>query len=240
MEYRGEGIEALVAALDDLQNASLIMTDKKIKAVLKCLAYYDEFRTVLTYCNKGFDYSAEKKKALSKAGDYRVLRLPKTPKALVAFVAGLLVEFDDGTEDFLTFCGEYFPAVSRQDSLEECYQGLFEPFKLALVSLVVEGVKEEVPMVERTVEFAANGLQEQTEYLLVALVRQVNEASLNETDRKDLLVMLEGFSAALDTRDTLMIKAVWLGVKRALASLKMCAKEIAAVGELLRLYLVSK
>ena len=73
-----------------------------------------------------------------------------------------------------------------------------------------------------------------------AQMRAVNEASLNETDRQDLLLMLEGFSAALDTRDTLMIKAVWLGVKKALAALKMCSKEIAAVDELLRLYLVSK
>ena len=35
MEYTGEGIEALVAALDDLQTSGLIMADKKIRSVLK-------------------------------------------------------------------------------------------------------------------------------------------------------------------------------------------------------------
>ena len=80
----------------------------------------------------------------------------------------------------------------------------------------------------------------QTEYLLVAMVRAVDESALPETDRKELLLMLEGYSAALDTRDTLMIKALWLGVKRALVSCRMCPKEIAAMDELLRLYLVSK
>ena len=177
MEYTGEGIEALVAALDDLQNAGLIMADKKIKAVLKCLAYYDEFRTVLAYCSDGFDYAAEKRKALQKAGDYHVLRLPKNAKTLVPLVAGLLVEFDDGTEDFISFCATYYPAADRQGSMTACCADMLERFKLDIVSLVVEGV---------------------------------------------------------------MIKAVWLGVKRALASLKMCAKEIAAMDELLRLYLVSK
>ena len=240
MEYTGEGIEALVAALDDLQNAGLIMADKKIKAVLKCLAYYDEFRTVLAYCSDGFDYAAEKRKALQKAGDYHVLRLPKNAKTLVPLVAGLLVEFDDGTEDFISFCATYYPASDRQGSMTACCADMLERFKLDIVSLVVEGVKEDAPLAPRTVEFAQDGLQKQTEYLLVAMVRAVDDGSLSEEDRKDLLTMLEGYSAALDTRDTLMIKAVWLGVKRALASLKMCAKEIAAMDELLRLYLVSK
>ena len=240
MEYTGEGIEALVAALDDLQNAGLIMADKKIKAVLKCLAYYDEFRTVLAYCSDGFDYAAEKRKALQKAGDYHVLRLPKNAKTLVPLVAGLLVEFDDGTEDFISFCATYYPAADRQGSMTACCADMLERFKLDIVSLVVEGVKEDAPLAPRTVEVAQDGLQKQTEYLLVAMVRAVDDGSLSEEDRKDLLTMLEGYSAALDTRDTLMIKAVWLGVKRALASLKMCAKEIAAMDELLRLYLVSK
>lgn len=240
MEYTGEGIEALVAALDDLQNAGLIMADKKIKAVLKCLAYYDEFRTVLAYCSDGFDYAAEKRKALQKAGDYHVLRLPKNAKTLVPLVAGLLVEFDDGTEDFISFCATYYPAADRQGSMTACCADMLERFKLDIVSLVVEGVKEDAPLAPRTVEFAQDGLQKQTEYLLVAMVRAVDDGSLSEEDRKDLLTMLEGYSAALDTRDTLMIKAVWLGVKRVLASLKMCAKEIAAMDELLRLYLVSK
>lgn len=240
MEYTGEGIEALVAALDDLQNAGLIMADKKIKAVLKCLAYYDEFRTVLAYCSDGFDYAAEKRKALQKAGDYHVLRLPKNAKTLVPLVAGLLVEFDDGTEDFISFCATYYPAADRQGSMTACCADMLERFKLDIVSLVVEGVKEDAPLAPRTVEFAQDGLQKQTEYLLVAMVRAVDDGSLSEEDRKDLLTMLEGYSAALDTRDTLMIKAVWLGIKRVLASLKMCAKEIAAMDELLRLYLVSK
>ena len=52
--------------------------------------------------------------------------------------------------------------------------------------------------------------------------------------------MLEGFSAALDARDTLMIKALWLGVRKALSALGLCEKEIASMDELLRLYLVSK
>ena len=240
MEYTGEGIEALVAALDDLESAGLIMAEKKIKSVLKCLAYYGEFRTVLAYCNEGFDYAAEKRKALGKAGEYRVLRLPTAPKTLVPLVAGLLVEFDDGREDFITFCADHYPALSRGESMAACCADMLEKFKLAIVSLVVEGVKEEAPLVERTVEFAPDGLQKQTESLLIALVHAVDESSLPDDERKDILLMLEGYSAALDSRDVLMIKAMWLGVKRALVAHKLCPKDVDAMEELLRLYLVTK
>ena len=58
MEYTGEGIEALVAAVDDIENASLIIADKKIRALLRCLAYYEELRTVIEYCAKGANYPA--------------------------------------------------------------------------------------------------------------------------------------------------------------------------------------
>ena len=241
MEYTGEGIEALVAALDDLQTAGLIMADKKLKGVLKCLAYYDEFRTVLAYCSKGFDYAAEKRKACNKAGEHHFLRLPKDPKALVALVAGLMVEFDDGTEDFIGFCSDYFPSPSRQESMMTCCNGMLEEFKTALVSLVVEGIKEEeAPLSERRVEFVSEGLQKQAEYLLVSMVRAVDASSVSEADRKDLLLLLEGYSAALDSRDTLMIKALWVGVKRALSSLGMCSKEVVSMEDLLRLYLIAK
>ena len=73
-----------------------------------------------------------------------------------------------------------------------------------------------------------------------AKLRAVEEAALAEADRNDLRTILEGYSAALDSRDTLMIKAVWLGARRVLASLRLCPKESAEMDELLRMYLVSK
>lgn len=80
MNYNGEGVHALVCAVEDLTNSNLIFVDRKLKPVLKCLAYYPEFRSVLSKCNQGFDYDAEKKKACAKLGDSDVFRLPKIRK----------------------------------------------------------------------------------------------------------------------------------------------------------------
>ncbi|MBO7222351.1 MAG: hypothetical protein J6V37_04800, partial [Clostridia bacterium] len=65
MAYNGEGVAALVSIIDELQTVNLILADKKVKELLKCLAFYPEFRAVLSRVNQGFDYQGEKKKALT-------------------------------------------------------------------------------------------------------------------------------------------------------------------------------
>lgn len=240
MEYNGEGIHALVCAVEDLQRSNLIFVDRKIKPLLKCLAYYPEFRKVLALCNQGFDYDAEKRKAFAKLGDSDIFRLPKNPKTLVALISNMLVEFDAGSMDVVAFSSRFFPTETKQASFEQFCARVVEPFKLTLVSLVVDGVEEDVQTVERTVEFASSGLQQQTEYLLVAIYNAMQDAQMDDADRQDYMIMLEGFAAALDARDSLMIKAVWLGLKKALSAQKLCAKEIEKVNDTLRLYLVTK
>ncbi len=240
MEYKSEGVHALVCALEDLQNSNLIFVDRNLPAVLKCLAYYPEFRQVLSHCHQGFDYQLEKRKACGKIGDSNVFRLPKNPKTLVALVSSMLLEFDAGDMDLVTFASVYFPHPSKQASWDECFVRVIEPFKLALVNLVVDGYEEEQEEVERHIEFASSGLHQQTEYLLVAMANAVQEAQLDESVRGEFQVILEGFAAALDSRDSLMIKAIWLGLKHALNTYKLCKKEIEKVNDVLKLYLVIK
>ena len=240
MSYNGEGVRAFVCALDDMQNTNIIYADIKLSRVLKCLAFYKEFRGVLAYCNQAFDYEAEKTRSLTKVGDTQVLRLPKVPKALVAFVANLLLEFDKGSMDVVKFSCTYFPDISKQESYRTFFERVIVPFKLSLVEFVVNGIAEEPAVVERTVDFAPSGLAQQTEYLIVNMYETVRSANMEEEKRADFLVMIEGFAAALDSRDALMIKAVWIGLKGALDSSRLCKKEISEIDETLRLYLVTK
>ncbi|MBR4801046.1 MAG: hypothetical protein IK048_05205 [Clostridia bacterium] len=240
MAYDKEGVHALVCALEDVKNSNLIFVDKNLRNVLKCLAFYEEFRTVLAYCNKNFDYETEKRKALTRVGDSNILRLPKNPKTLVALVSNMLVEFDAGAMDILGFSASFCPADTKQESFDVLYNKLLEPFKLALVNFVVEGIREDAPEISHQVEFAHSGLTEQVEYLLVGMAKAVQEAQLSDELRAEFGVMLEGFSVALDSRDSLMIKAIWTGLRRALADEKLALQEIEKVDEALRLYLISK
>ncbi|MCQ2409112.1 MAG: hypothetical protein MJ068_01050 [Clostridia bacterium] len=240
MEYTGEGINALVCAMDDLENASLIFVDQRLRTVLRCIAYYPEFRDVLAYCNQNFDYENEKRKALGKIGETYVLRLPKSPKNMVAFVSQLLVEFDAGLIDIVTFAGKYYPQENKQDSYKELYFKVLEPFKFAIVKFVTDGINDAGPVIEKKVDFAPEGLHQQTEYLLVNMVKAVQEAEIETKDREEFSVMLEGFASALDSRDSLLIKAVWLGLSRALESKHLCSTEIDKVNEVFKLFLIVK
>ena len=240
MAYNGEGVAALVSIIDELQTVNLILADKKVKELLKCLAFYPEFRAVLSRVNQGFDYQAEKKKALQRVGEHHVLRLPKNDKHLVAFVSNMLVEMDGGTMDLLAFSRSYYPATTGAESLDLFVASVIEPFKFAIVDMVVNGMKEEQVLVERTVDFAPSGMGEQVKNILVNIVKAVNETQGNITVRNELLLMLEAFAAALDNRDALIIKALWTGLKKYLSSVKICTREIEQTETVLSMYLSTK
>jgi len=239
MSYNGEGVQALVCALEELNSSNILNSDSKIKRILSCLAYYEEFRTALVYCSKGFDYKEEKSVALTIAEDGKpFLRLPRAPKNIVAFVSGLLLEFERKSEILEAFVCKYYPANSKNDSLKRFFNAVMVPFKETIVEFAVHGTGEAPRVVERTVEVAPSGFDEQLEHLLVSVydtARELPEGKIKE----ELLIMSEGFAAAMDARDTLLIKAIWFGLRRALQAEKLCAKECEQIDETIRLYLLS-
>ena len=49
--YSGEGVNALVCALTDMQNTNIIYAEGKLTKVLQCLAFYGEFKSALAFCS---------------------------------------------------------------------------------------------------------------------------------------------------------------------------------------------
>lgn len=240
MDKRIECIDALACALEDMHNSPLIYLDKSLSRVLKCLAYYGEFRQVLEQCNKNFDYALEKQRALVEVGDSNVLRLPKNKRQMVAFIVNLLLEFDMGGMDLIGFASKYFPAQTKAESIDKFFVNALDPFRFAIIDFVWSGVEEEPQSIERKVEYAHDGLSEQTKYLLVKMMETVKEAFSDTVERDKLVVMIEGISAALDMRDSLIIRAIWVGLEEALTSYGLCPEEVKKFREALRLYLVVK
>lgn len=238
MAYSGEGVNALVCAVDDLENASLIYVDLRLRALLRCLSYYEEFKNVLTICYRGFDYEAEKARALGRIGDTYVFRLPNQQKALVALVSNMLLEFDAGESDILNFAVAYYPTESKQDSFSQFCAKVIEPFKRAIVDFVWEGIDDGAHNIKRVAELAPNGLRPQTEHHLISMMNAVKDIAPDS--RGDLPMMIEGLAAALDSRDSLMIKCIWQGLRLMLNDRKLCSKDVREMDELMRLYLIAK
>jgi len=241
MEYT-EGMDAFVAILEDMAASPVVMSAKKMKSLLKCIAYYDEFRAAVDIAKEGFDFEEAMSRCFASFGTSSSFRMPMGTKDKVAIVICLLLEFDQGKRDFYDFIIKCFPSDSAVESYIQFCVKVLRPFKEAMLSLIEHGDMEEYAqsMVKNEVEFANDGLQNQTEYLVVTVVDKVKIANISDEDRADFLVMLEGFAAAIDSRDALMIRSIWLGLKKALLSHKMCHVEIAKLEDALRLYLVVK
>ena len=71
-------------------------------------------------------------------------------------------------------------------------------------------------------------------------LQAIEEASPDEKDKDDCFLMLEGLAAALDTRDILMIRAIWCGLKKELEKNNLCKVQIGRMQEQMKLYLVLK
>ena len=161
MQNNGECIQALTSAFDDLRTGNTLNLDKNLRSILKCLVYYPEFRKVLEQCNRNFNYDYEKGRSTGKLGNSYVFRLPKNKKTMVALVAGMLVEFDAGDMDIVTFACKYYPSTTRSDSFAAFYSAVLEPFKFAVCAFVRDGVSDEPTPVKREVALANDGLSKE-------------------------------------------------------------------------------
>ena len=88
-DFNNEAVAAFTAQCDEFIGSKLIMSNQKIRMVLKCLAYYDELRGIVEDCKYNFDYEAEYSRAIVNLGSVTVfsacLRPAAKKVALVVF-----------------------------------------------------------------------------------------------------------------------------------------------------------
>jgi len=238
MDKNSEAFAALGDACASIISSNVVMLPKKIKALLKCVAYYEVFREAVGQAQESFNFGEAEKAAL-RGGSYK---LPALNRDRVALTLAILLEMDLGKRDIIEFLQGAFPSEDISVSLKNFYYEMIEPFRQALIDLTMTAEKKEEQSyldTERAIEFASAGLNYQAAGYLISIKEAVNLKTSDE-ERPYFLIMVDGLSAALDSKDTLMIRAIWAGLKLALKSEKICKEEILAIDELLRLYIVNK
>ncbi len=240
IEYEAE--RAFCDVVDDMIVSPVVISEKKIKSLLKCIAYYDELRAVVDIAKNGFEYDDTMERCLVGVGDAVSFRMPMSAKEKVAFVICLLLEFDSGKRDFFKFISTCFPAPTNADSFNLFCQKALNPFKVAFRKIFENGDSDDFvdAFLKENVEFVSEGLKMQTEYLLFNFSKSVQEADLQDVEREKLLIMIEALSTALDLRDPLLIKGIWFGIEQSLKSKKMCKEDLEDMEDALKLYMVLK
>jgi hypothetical protein len=238
IKYDNEAVCAFAAQCDELLNSKLIMSNQKIRMLLKCLAYYDELKTVVADCKFNFDYEEEYSRAIVNLGTVTVFRLPNSTRKKVALVVCLLLDLDEPRKNFVQFLRDFFNADDRNEAYYLFCRDVMVPFKEAMLALLCGDAEK--PAVEQDAKKREvnAALSEQADYYIKTAVEAATSSKLEESTRKDIVFMLDNLKTVLDMRDAQIIKAYWIGLNHILGSSKLFNKNAQGLEEVLKAYLV--
>ncbi|MCH5152197.1 MAG: hypothetical protein J1F65_06055 [Clostridiales bacterium] len=123
-------------SVNTLIEGKLILIDKHIASVLKCVATSPTLRYTLSETVKTMSYATEFSRARVswRRSDGVVesrLKLPLDRNRMFAFVVCLLTEVDSGRRNILEFLKEYYDDVSNDASYNRFAEEVLKPFKQA-------------------------------------------------------------------------------------------------------------
>lgn len=238
IDYSKEAVAAFTAQCDEFIGSKLIMSNQKIRMLLKCLAYYDELRDLVDDCRYNFDYVAEYSRAIVNLGTATVFRLPQSPRKKVALVVCLLLDFDEPRLDFVKFIQDFYREDDKNDAYIGFINGIIAPFKAAMLSLLAGGDKEDAEIKDdKKIEVNA-ALSEQASYYLKTQIDAVKNSKLDADKRKDIIFVLDNFTTIMNMRDAQLTKAYWIGLKNLLADNKLFGKNAEGLDKVIKAYLL--
>lgn len=242
LNAQSEARRAFITTIEDMSSSMVVLQAKKIRAVLKCIAYYDELRAVVDKARSGFDFNAVASEALSQTQNGWTYKCPKSDKQIVALTLAVFVEIDTARLDFVDFISNFFSASDVRKSFDGFCEMMIKPFKFAFLRILDDVERADGAFIasrEREIDFVSSGLSKQTAGFIAAIREKVALASLSDDLTKDIVIMLDGLEAALSRCDSLMIKATWAGVKRTLRVLGIAEKETTEVDKLVKMFLLT-
>lgn len=235
---QSEALAAFIAQCEDFKGSRPVMIQQKLRLLLKCMAYYDELKTLVEQCAAGFDYDREYSKCINNLGTSIVFRLPSSNKKKVALTTALLLDFDEPKRDFVRFIREFFPSSSHEESYRAFCEGVIVPFEQAVAELLTAAAAENQSgsAFERDAKAAEINiaLSEQAANYIKNATDGVIAAHLTEGTRNDIIFMLDNFLTVLKLRDAQIIRGYWLGLKNTLRNYKLVNKFIENMEELLK------
>ena len=237
IDYNNEAVAAFSAQCDEFIGSKLIMSNQKIRMLLRCMAYYDELKKLAYDCRLNFDYDDEYNRAIVNLGTATIFRLPASLRKRVALILCLLLDFDEGRRDFVKFVQDFYRADDKNDSYVGFINGIIAPFKEAVLTLLSDDEKADFELRdEKRIEVNA-ALSEQADYYVKTQITAVKDSKLDLDTRKELVFVLDNFITVLNMRDAQLIKAYWIGLKNLLITNKQYSKNAEALGNVVKSYL---
>lgn len=238
----GEALNALETQYKNLISSKFILYNIPMKGFLRCLAYYEEFNTVINKYKQNFDYKKELYKCTMEFNGVKTFTLPTIHSKIIPLVVCLLLDFDEGVINFPQFVLDYFPSASHNQSYYAFCDTIITPFYEAMRAVCsgeeVKPQDDEITIADKQITIVNGGLFEQTEYLAQRLYDAVKKSNLSDADREDCKIVIEGFLLATESCDSRRIKASWIGMKNTLKVVKAMQNNLTKIEDLLNFYMV--
>lgn len=220
-------------SVNKLIEGKLILVDKNIAQVLKCVATVPALCRCLSETVRNTSYVTEFSRArvtwTKPDGTVEArLKMPTERNRLFAFVVCLLTEVDSGRRNFLDFLKEYYHETDSNKGYEKFVNEVLRPFKQA-GETILHTVDPESLNVESAIRaeryFNGEKIYVESGVLanLVALCNDVRSfcsfATVEAHVRDDILHACDYFTNALYLKNPRILGVSWLALK---SSMRFC------------------
>lgn len=226
-------------SVNTLIEGKLILVDKHIATVLKCVATSPTLCKTLSETVKTMSYATEFSRARVTwtRNDGVVessLKLPADRNRLFSFVVCLLTEVDSGRRNFLDFLKEYYNDADSNVSYYRFANEALKPFKKAGEN-ILRSVDPESLITEFSEQaeryFAAEKIYLDGTFLnnvfnVMEEIRLLLQPSLNEQDLSEFVSVSEYFVNALYLKNPKILKVCWLAYKNVLTKYLLVVSQL--------------
>ena len=225
-------------------SSKLILSTQPLQDLLKVLAGEREIFSIIESSAKDFDFNEEFENAQIETSTGFMLRLPSSPKALIAFVTTLLYSFDNGSLSVLDFLEKFYPTEDGvKSSFPLMCKAVVIPYRDTIVSALRGEMSEEVESVEEEVvekvSAVPDGAVAQGGRALRSLAKSILEdGSLTSQEKNDLLTVTDGALHALEIREVKLVKSFFVALSVLLKGMKKESAKLKDFESALKLYLV--
>ena len=207
-------------SVNTLIEGKLILIDKHIAQVLKCVATSPTLRLTLADTIKTMSYATEFSRARvtwtrSDGVVESRLKLPLDRKRMFAFVVCLLTEVDSGRRNLLEFLREYYNDVNNDASYAKFAEEVLKPFKQVGETILSAIDPESVNA--QNVEQAERFFKAEKIYLETAALTQIFAEMEAIRHVKDGLKLTKGEIYEFDTASEFLVNALYLKNPRILS-----------------------
>lgn len=211
--------------VDAVMTSKIIIADKPISQLLKCIASITEFTSCIKNTLVQYSYVSEFTRArieyIYKDGTTKYkLNIPTETNRFFTFVVCLLTEFDNKRRNLFEFLQEYFTATDNNDSYEKFCDTVLRQFRRAGETILGLEVPVTVDLGAEADAFFAEGgafISGQTLAQLHLLIGNIKDkiaydTSLKQLNRNDLLLILNALAHSLQLRKLKFIKVAYIAL----------------------------